>query len=164
MVGLVMGPKTGMMVVAGLLSALLLSVAVTPAAAQDPGGTPTVNDVASELYCPLCAGLTVDVCELEVCDDMRGVIAERLAAGESPEQIKEYFVEQYGQKVLAKPATTGFDLTAWLVPFLALAAGAALLVAWLRQRPTVAPSRAPARAPSDEEYHALLERELRRRE
>lgn len=81
------------------------------ALAQTPEEAVTVNEVAQELYCPLCSGLTVDVCELEVCDDMREVIQERLDAGESTEDIKSYFVEQYGQKVLGKPSTEGFHLS-----------------------------------------------------
>ncbi len=133
------------------------------ARAQEPPRAPTVNDVAEELYCPLCSGLTVDVCELEVCADMRAVIAEKLAAGESPEQIKVYFAEQYGQKVLGKPASTGFHLTAWLMPFLVLIGAASILFAWLRSRsPALAPAPSPL-SPSDE-YSARLERELQRLE
>jgi cytochrome c-type biogenesis protein CcmH len=148
-----------------LLLAVALLALPARAVAQGPEDAPTVSDVAQELYCPLCAGLTVDVCELEVCDDMRAVIAERLAAGESPEQIQAYFVEQYGQKVVGKPATTGFDLTAWVVPFVALAGAGALTVGWLRRRPAVAGAGSPGKqATLTDEYAARLERELKRLE
>ena len=138
-----------------LLAALSLPAVV---GAQGPGEV-TVNDVASELYCPLCSGLTVDVCELEVCDEMRLIID-----GEDPEQIKTYFIEQYGQAVVGMPSTEGFHLTAWVMPVLALLAAIAVFVFWLRSKPTV-PSRdervaSGARTTSD--YEAQLERELRR--
>ncbi len=141
----------------------LLPLAQGTARAQGPQGAPTVSDVAEELYCPLCSGLTVDVCELEVCVDMRAIIADKLAAGESPEQIQAFFVEQYGQQVLGKPSTRGFDLTAWIMPFLALLLAAVGLGAWLRGRPRAVPSPALAPAPPDE-WEARLERELRRLE
>ena len=142
------------------------------ALAQTPEDGPTVNDVAKELYCPLCSGLSVDVCELQVCDDMREVIAGKLANGESPEQIKAYFVEQYGQKVVAKPSTEGFHLTAWVMPFIGLFAAALLLFFWLRQRnipsaqlvpvPSSGQTSAARSTTITNEYEAQLERELKR--
>jgi cytochrome c-type biogenesis protein CcmH len=126
----------------------------------------TVNDVAQDLYCPLCSGLTVDVCELQVCSDMREVIAEKIAAGESEEQIRTYFIEQYGQKVVAAPATSGFDLTAWILPFAGIGLALVGLLLWLRNRPTPQPQLipiAPDSAPQDP-YAAQLDRELRRLE
>lgn len=148
---------------AGLFALCLLLLLPGALAAQEPTDAPTVNEVAQELYCPLCSGLTVDVCELEVCGDMREVIAQKLEAGESKEQIKAYFVEQYGQKVVGHPATEGFHLTAWLVPFFALLGAAAVLLVWLRRRPAAPALRpiAPTLAPDE---RARLERELQRLE
>lgn len=149
---------------AALWGCLLLFLPMA-ALAQTPEDAVTVNDVARDLYCPLCSGLTVDVCELEVCDDMREVIQERLDAGENPEEIKSYFVQQYGQKVLGKPSTEGFHLTAWLMPFIGLLGAALVLVFWLRNRPmseVVQPIRAQS-APLDD-YHTQLEQELQRLE
>ncbi|MCB0077690.1 MAG: cytochrome c-type biogenesis protein CcmH [Anaerolineales bacterium] len=147
-----------------LLLALWLLPLLAPAALQAQGPSEvTVNDVASELYCPLCSGLTVDVCELEVCGEMRQIIAEKLEAGESPEEIQAYFIEQYGQSVAGKPSTEGFHLTAWLMPFVALLLALGLLAAWLRSRNAnhAAPVAVPSRANSDD-YQAQLDRELRR--
>jgi len=130
--------------------------------AQTPKDGPTVNDVAKDLYCPLCSGLTVNVCELQVCDDMREVITDKLDAGESPEQIQAYFVEQYGQKVVGKPSTEGFHLTAWLMPFIGLFAAALILFFWLRNRnaSTFVAQEVPV-VPVNE-YNLRLEQELKR--
>ncbi len=137
----------------------------TPSAhAQDPDTPLTVNDVAEDLYCPLCSGLTVDVCELEVCADMRGVIAEKIAAGESEADIQAYFVQQYGQKVVAKPGTSGFDLAAWILPFAAIGLGIVGLVFWLSSRTKAAAHLAPVSetTPSSDPYSVQLDRELAR--
>jgi cytochrome c-type biogenesis protein CcmH len=147
--------------------ALLVCVLSAPnsAWAQTPTDGPTVNDVAKYLYCPLCSGLTVDVCELQVCDDMREVITDKLAAGENPEQIQAYFLEQYGQKVLGKPSTEGFHLTAWLMPFIGLFAAALILFFWLRNRNPSSVSFAstsPVPAVPVDEYNDRLEQELKR--
>ncbi len=145
-----------------LAFALALLTPPTLTHAQEP--ELTVNDVAEDLYCPLCSGLTVDVCELEVCDDMRDVIAQQIAEGKSEAEIQAYFIEQYGQKVVAKPSTSGFDLAAWIMPFAGLGLAIVALAFWLRNRP--APQAQPAVArpdPSPEDpYAAQLERELRR--
>ena len=129
---------------------------------QAPKDGPTVNDVAKDLYCPLCSGLTVDVCELQVCDDMREVIADKLADGESAEQIQAYFVEQYGQKVVGKPSTEGFHLTAWLMPFIGLFGAALMLFFWLRNRNLSTPVVQQVPVVPVDEYSARLERELKR--
>lgn len=137
-----------------------------PVSARAQAPELTVNDVAEDLYCPLCSGLTVDVCELEVCADMKEVIAQKIAAGESEEAIQAYFVEQYGQKVVAKPSTSGFDLVAWILPFAAVGLGAIGLTFWLRNRPAPQPEavRVPSTDSAEDPYTAQLERELRRLE
>jgi cytochrome c-type biogenesis protein CcmH len=152
------------MLVMLLLSCLLLWPLA--ASAQAPQDGPTINQVARDLYCPLCTGMTVDVCDLQVCDDMREIIAERLEAGDSPEQIKAYFVEQYGQKVLGKPATDGFHLLAWVLPFIGLAGAAVATTAWMRGRTREVEESVSLPSPDgiSNEQAARLERELQRLE
>ena len=93
---------------------ILLSLTAT-AAAQTP--TPNeVNAVAKDLWCPLCNGVRLDNCELQACVQMREVIAQKLAAGDSKETIKAYFVQQYGDVVLGQPPREGFNLIAYIFP------------------------------------------------
>lgn len=145
-----------------LFLALVLAFFAPPSIsyAQDPDLT--VNDVAEDLYCPLCSGLTVDVCELEVCADMREVIALKIAEGASEEEIQAYFVEQYGQKVVAKPSTSGFDLLAWILPFAGVGLAIIGLTFWLRSRAAQPRPLPIATTPTEDTYTAQLERELRR--
>ncbi len=144
------------------------------AAAQTP--TPNeINEVARELWCPLCNGVRLDNCDLQACVQMREVISEKLQAGESTDSIKAYFVQQYGDVVLGQPSTEGFNLIAWLFPILAAVVGlgwvAYLVVTWSKkkQAATVAAGAAPspntARATQEsDDYMKRVERELRETE
>jgi cytochrome c-type biogenesis protein CcmH len=64
---------------------------------------------------------------------MRAVVREQLQAGKSPQEIKDYFVTKYGGWVLLKPATQGFSLLVWVVPFVALLIGLALGIFFIRR-------------------------------
>ena len=155
----------------------LLSVSASLAGAQTP--TPNqINEVAKELWCPLCNGVRLDNCELQACVQMREVISDKLVAGESKDAIKTYFVQQYGDVVLGQPPREGFNLIAYIFPFLAAAVGigwvAYLILSWRRRQvATVAAASAAAgpggrtptgpRKPGEDsdEYMKRVERELR---
>jgi cytochrome c-type biogenesis protein CcmH len=114
------------------------TVTPTPVQETQPGGvqavapngvaqndvTPDeVNSVARELWCPLCNGVRLDACELKACEQMRDVIAVKLAEGEDSESIKAYFVEQYGPQVMGEPPRQGFNWLAWILPAVAAVVG-----------------------------------------
>jgi len=109
-------------------SPAVASTAVAPPATVLPED---VAAVARELNCPLCQGYTLQDCPLEVCAQMRGQIAERLAAGQTKDAIRAAFVADYGPQVLNAPPTHGFFLAAWVLPIIVLFAGIAGLGAWL---------------------------------
>ena len=85
-----------------------------------------------QLICPVCPGETLHQSQAGLARDMRAIIRERLAGGESEEDIVNYFVSVYGESVLAAPPKSGFALTAWVLPPLAMLAGAAALVLAVR--------------------------------
>ena len=96
------------MVVAGMLWS-------SPVSAQK--ATPSddeVNAIARQLYCPVCENIPLDVCPTPACAQWRALIREKLAEGWSEEQIKQYFADQYGTRVLAEPPREGFSLLIWL--------------------------------------------------
>jgi cytochrome c-type biogenesis protein CcmH len=103
-----------------------------------------INDVARELWCPLCNGVRLDNCELQACVQMKEVIAQKIMAGESSESIKSYFVTQYGDVVLGQPSREGFNLIAWLFPILAAVVGlgwvAYLVISWRKRQTRFAPA------------------------
>ena len=84
--------------------ALSLAFISSPVPAQGP--TPTddeVNRIAKQLYCPVCESTPLDVCPTEACRQWRDLIRTMLAEGKSEEEIKQYFVTQYGVRVLDEP-------------------------------------------------------------
>ena len=102
-----------------------------------------VQQVAAELRCPVCQGLSVADSPSQMANQMRDLIRERLEAGESPEAVKAYFVERYGEWILLAPKKEGLNLLVWLFPFLGLAGGTVGLLLVLRrwkQRPSTAPA------------------------
>ena len=145
----------------GLLLLLLFLSVWRPAAAQEPTPVPddAVNEIARDLYCPVCPNTPLDVCETQACVQWRELIRQMLAEGRSEEEIKTYFVERYGDRVLATPPPRGLNWLVYLLPPLALLAGAGLLVRSLRGRRQ--PSQPPPPPPEDP-YVARLEEELRR--
>lgn len=113
-------------IILGLVGLVLLSP--LPGLAQEP--TPPdddVNAIAKQLYCPVCENTPLDACGTEACEQWRGVIREKLSQGWTEEEIKGYFVEQYGDRVLAEPPKRGFNWLAYLMPPAAFLIGAYLL-------------------------------------
>lgn len=137
---------------------------ITPAFAQL--GTPPpddVNRVASQLYCPVCENTPLDVCPTQACAQWRNLIRDKMAAGWTDEQIKQYFADQYGVRVLATPPTP----LIYIVPPILLLIGIAFLVrAYLSmRRKPVTVETAPTASPtsSDDQYLSQVEEELKKR-
>lgn len=134
--------------VPGRPDAALNAAAGPPRPGQDETLEERVREVARELRCPVCQNLSVADSPSELAQEMRGVIRERLRAGETPDQIKAYFVTKYGDWILLSPRSGGIGWLVWVAPFAAAAAG--LLVAglairrWSRRRRDAAPSADPA--------------------
>lgn len=68
------------------------------------------------LMCPICPGESIDQSQIELANQMKGVVREKLAAGWTDEQVKVFFVERYGPRVLMEPPRSGFYIVAWVVP------------------------------------------------
>ncbi len=96
----------------------------------------------------------------------RGVIRQKLADGWNEQQIKDYFVEQYGARVLATPPAEGLNWLVYVLPPVAFLSGATMLFralrSWRRAAET-APASPAGPAASDDPYVQQLEEELRRR-
>ena len=96
------------------------------------------QDVAGDLMSPACPGRTLLNCTSSQAEQWRELIRQKLAKGESKEQIVQYFVDISGEAVLAAPPKKGFALTAWLLPLFVVLNGAFLIIAltrrWARRR------------------------------
>jgi len=151
-----------------LIFALLLAV---PALAQGENpGQPSddqVNAIAKGLYCPVCENIPLDVCGTQACAQWRDLIREKLSQGWSETQIKQYFVDQYGDRVLATPPARGLNWLVYLVPPLAIAAGVFILYralkAWKQPLPQADVTGETSSPAATDEYILRLEEELRKR-
>ncbi len=125
----------------------------------------TALEIGKELQCPICQNLAVAYSPSPLAAQMREIIRAKLQAGETREQIIQYFVDRYGEGILWNPPQTGWNLIAWRVPILALVLGAVglfvLLRNWTRPRDELKSS--PLDAPAVDEYDARLEAELEQR-
>lgn len=128
-----------------------------------------VNEIAKELWCPLCNNIRLDTCELKACDQMKDIIAIKLSEGETLDEIRNYFVIQYGPQVLGEPPREGFNWLAWLLPIAALVVGGYAF--WRKTHSLVQSAPAEAKQPltpagqpaaGADDYERKLEEELAR--
>lgn len=136
---------------AGLLAAALLVAA--GAAAQEAGPPdPAIPDAAvaeardeeldalaadigNRLRCPVCRQQSVTESPSQIAREMQALIREKLAAGETPDEIVAYFVDAYGEWILLQPTARGANLLVYVLPALAFLAGLIFLaVRWRRMR------------------------------
>ncbi len=166
-------PKKPILAIALAFGFGLLLVGI--AYAQQPQPTPSddqVNAIARQLYCPVCENTPLDVCPTTACAQWRELIREKLAAGDSEQSIKDYFVKRYGARVLGAPPAKGLSLLAYIIPPVAILAGAYILIhayrTWRRPSPQVVPASSPQGPPTEtkpvqDEYFQRLEEEVRKR-
>jgi cytochrome c-type biogenesis protein CcmH len=152
-----------------LAVALLAVLLCTTALAAGP---PSFQEIEESLTCQCGCGLTVHACNHLQCPSaipLRREIREQLGLGLDKDQVLAHFQQKYGEKILSSPTATGFNLTAWTMPFVVLAAGGVLVVVTLRRwrrASTRPPARGPVAAvpnPSELAAHErTLDRELER--
>ncbi len=142
--------------------------------AQQPQPTPSddqVNAIAKQLYCPVCENTPLDVCPTPACANWRESIRQLIAAGKTEQEIKDYFVQQYGARVLGTPPPKGINLLVYLLPFIAVGAGAYILYrvyrSWKRppaelQLPLEPGPSAPGQDAAQDEYINRLEEQVRK--
>lgn len=144
------------------LTALLL--AATPAAAvqpdevlPDPAQEARARELSKELRCMVCQNQSIDDSDAPLARDLRLLVRERIAQGESNQQVLDYLVARYGEFVLLRPTWHGANVILWLAPFAVLVfGGLGLVVAYRRRAAQAGASGAPATTPLSAEEEARL--------
>ncbi len=113
---------------------LWLGVAAMTVAAQTQRDiSKDYKEACDRLVCQCGCNEQLSVCAMQNCESavpMRAEVRDRLQKGESVEAIVNSFVARFGKKVLSAPTMQGFDLTAWIMPFVMLCLGT-VLVGWI---------------------------------
>ncbi|MEN6408433.1 MAG: cytochrome c-type biogenesis protein [Anaerolineaceae bacterium] len=149
------------------LALMLAAVLSTPVGAQQ--STPSddqVNQIAKQLYCPVCENIPLDVCPTQACAQWRELIRTKLADGWTEQQIKDYFVLQYGDRVLAEPPVRGLNWAVYLLPALGFLTGIFILIGVLRKarKPKPGETPPPPTASPQDPYVKQLEETLKKRD
>ena len=116
------------------ITAILLAF---PAAAQDSAISAeqenTAREIGRSLRCVVCQNQSIEDSDADLAKDMRGLVRERLAAGDEPDEVIEFIRARYGDYVLLKPPVQGNTWLLWALPFILLIGGSAYLA---RRRPS----------------------------
>jgi cytochrome c-type biogenesis protein CcmH len=100
----------------------------------DPVKESRARDLSRELRCMVCQNQSIDDSEAPLARDLRLLVRERIAAGDSDAQVIDFLVARYGEFVLLKPRLKPHTLLLWLLPPLALAGGGFALWTYSRRR------------------------------
>ena len=141
-----------------VLSAALVLAFTTPTLAvqpdevlKDPALERRARDISAGLRCLVCQNQSIDDSDAPLAKDLRVLVRERLTAGESDQQVREFIVRRYGEFALLTPTFGPHTALLWLGPALVLLTGATGLALALRRRRTGS----AASALSSEERAAL---------
>ena len=145
------------------LGMTMLTLALIACSGQEPSLEERAYSIDKSLICPVCPGETIDQAQVELASQMREIVRERLAEGWSREQILQFFVDRYGERVLAAPPKRGFNLMVWIVPIVVGVGGVILLVFVVRAMRRAGQTQQDnglVSEPELEQYLPLVDREL----
>jgi cytochrome c-type biogenesis protein CcmH len=94
----------------------------------DPALESRARVISKELRCPVCQNQSIDDSDADLAHDLRVLVRQRLKAGDSDEQVKQYIVNRYGDYVLLDPPFKSTTYALWFGPAFILLF--AILVAW----------------------------------
>lgn len=157
--------KQTLIVLALIVSATLVSISLSYSQSIDD----EAREISYLLMCPVCEGQSVAESNSELANDMRSVIRQKLEAGESKEQIINYFVNRYGESILGYPPVKGVNLLLWLLPALAVVLGGVSIGLFLRSTKSRAPidphrQEAAADTGKDKDYLQMVDDDLQNRD
>lgn len=139
-------------------------LAAVPALAADPSEMlkdpvleKQAEELGKELRCLVCQNESIEDSNADLARDLRVIVRERIAKGETPDQVKQYVVDRYGDYVLLNPPFKASTLVLWVGPFALLVVGGLAALAVFRRRAGTAPAQpVPLTAEEKRRLDALL--------
>jgi cytochrome c-type biogenesis protein CcmH len=132
------------------------ALAVTPdEIMKDPALEARARHLSQELRCMVCQNQSIDDSDAPLAHDLRVLVREHLAKGDSDQQVLNFLVARYGDFVLLKPPLQIDTLLLWGLPPAALLAGFAALIIMARRRQKVS-LQVPALSPAEQQKLTTL--------
>jgi cytochrome c-type biogenesis protein CcmH len=113
-----------------VLALMVIVVGLARGDATPPTDAERVEALASSIKCPFCNGESLAESQSSVAAEYRVIIAQRVADGATDDEVIDEFAANFGNSYILDTSTSGWSLALWIVPILAIAAGAAV-VAWM---------------------------------
>ena len=138
-----------LLVTAAVAVASLASAAAVHTSLTDPAQVKRFHSVCKRLVCQCGCNLVLDDCNHFQCGSatpMRARVDKEILEGKGDQEIINGFVEDMGLVVLSAPPTSGFNITAWILPGVLLSIAVVVILLLLRRWSTLSPAAAPASA------------------
>jgi cytochrome c-type biogenesis protein CcmH len=103
------------------------AVVPQPAATSDSALEAMTTQLAAELRCPVCQGNSIQDSPSELAQEMRDLIRDQLRSGKTPDEVRAYFEDKYGEWILLAPRAEGFNLVVYVVPLVTILIGGAVV-------------------------------------
>lgn len=110
-----------------------VSLAIHSPLMSDSALDAATTAIATQLRCPVCRGESIQDSPSELAGEMRNLVKSQLAAGQTPAQVKAYFVSKYGEWILLDPRARGFNLVLYAAPFVLVLGGLLVIVIAVRK-------------------------------
>lgn len=117
-----------------VVTAVLAAIVVAGFVMGDPRPEDRVAALGSSIMCPVCQGEAIVDSPSATAEAMMEVVEEKVAAGETDEQILAYFRARFGDRILLDPPFSGKTLLVWILPGLAVGAGVWMILSRRRAR------------------------------
>lgn len=103
-----------------LFSSIVYAVAVDEKPLEDPAKEAVARELMKEIRCLVCQNQSIEDSNAELAKDLRQIVRERVALGDTPDNVRAYLVDRYGDWVLLEPPVNPSTYLLWGSPFLFL--------------------------------------------
>jgi len=125
--------------VLALLWLALPALAVNPnEMLSDPALEARARTISAGLRCLVCQNESIDDSDADLAHEIRVIVRQRLTAGDSDDQVRQYLVDRYGEFVLLRPVLAWHTLALWIAAPTILVVGGIVLVIAARRRKSAA--------------------------